>query len=53
MNYDTYLPIIDEFIQKTDTDYAPWHIIEVTDRKYAIFKVYSYLSKNSRKKSCF
>ena len=22
-DYDTYLPIIDEFIEKTDTDYAP------------------------------
>jgi polyphosphate:AMP phosphotransferase len=44
-NYDTYLPLIDEFIEKTDSDYAPWHIIEATDRKYAIFKVYSYLVK--------
>jgi polyphosphate:AMP phosphotransferase len=48
-NYDTYLPIIDEFIDKTDTDYAPWHIIEATDRKYAIFKVYSYLVKHLEK----
>ncbi len=44
-NYDTYLPLIDEFIEKTDSDYAPWHIIEATDRKYAIFKVYSHLVK--------
>ncbi len=44
-NYDTYLPLIDEFIEKTDSEYAPWHIIEATDRKYAIFKVYSHLVK--------
>jgi polyphosphate:AMP phosphotransferase len=48
-NYDTYLPLIDEFIEKTDTDYAPWHIIEATDRKYAILKVYSYLVKKLEK----
>jgi len=44
-HYDTYIPIIDEFIENTDTGYAPWHIIEATDRKYAILKVYSYLVK--------
>ena len=49
-NYDTYHPIIDEFIEKTDTDYAPWHIIEATDRKYAIFRVYSILVKNLEKR---
>lgn len=49
-HYDTYLPIIDEFIEKTDTDYAPWHIIEATDRKYAIYKVYSNLVKYLEKR---
>jgi AMP-polyphosphate phosphotransferase len=49
-HYDTYLPIIDEFIENTDTDYAPWHIIEATDRKYTILKVYSYLVKTLEKK---
>ena len=49
-NYDTYLPIIDEFIEKTDTDYAPWHVIEATDRKYTILKVFSYLVKTLEKR---
>ena len=48
-NYETYLPLIDEFIEKTNTDYAPWHIIEATDRKYAILKVYSHLVKSLEK----
>ena len=52
-SYDTYLPIIDEFIEKTDTDYAPWYIIEATDRKYTIFKVYSYLVKTLEKRVAF
>jgi AMP-polyphosphate phosphotransferase len=52
-SYDTYLPIIDEFIEKTDTNYAPWHIIEATDRKYTIFKVYSLLVKTLEKRVDF
>jgi polyphosphate:AMP phosphotransferase len=50
-NYDTYLPIIDEFLEKTDTQSAPWHIIEATDRKYTILKVYSTLVKTLEKRS--
>ena len=49
-HYDTYLPIIDEFIQNTDTASAPWHVIEATDRKYTIFKVYSVLVKTLEKR---
>ncbi len=49
-NYETYFPLIDEFIEKTDTAYAPWHIIEATDRKYTIYKVYSSLVKNLEKR---
>ena len=48
-HYETYLPIIDEFIEHTDTAYAPWHVIEATDRKYTILKVYSYLVKTLEK----
>ena len=49
-SYDTYLPIIDEFIEKTDTEYAPWHIIEATDRKNTILKTYSIVVKNLEKR---
>jgi len=49
-HYETYIPIIDEFIENTDTGYAPWHIIEATDRKYAILKEYSYLVKTLEKR---
>jgi len=48
-HYEAYLPIIDEFIEHTDTAYAPWHVVEATDRKYTIFKVYSYLVKTLEK----
>ena len=50
-HYDTYLPIIDEFIENTDTAYAPWHIIEATDQKYTVLKVYSHLVKTLEKRA--
>ncbi|MGN1141213.1 MAG: phosphate--AMP phosphotransferase [Oliverpabstia sp.] len=39
--YDEYKKMNDEMLQKTDTDYAPWHIIEATDREFATAKIYS------------
>lgn len=39
--YDEYKKMNDEMLQRTDTDYAPWHIIEATDREFATVKIYS------------
>lgn len=39
--YDAYKEMNDEMLQKTDTDYAPWHIIEATDKEFATVKIYS------------
>jgi polyphosphate:AMP phosphotransferase len=44
-HYDDSLPLIDHFITRTDTDYAPWTIIEATDRKFAILKIYATIVK--------
>jgi polyphosphate:AMP phosphotransferase len=49
-HYDAYFSIIDEFIEKTDTEHAPWHLIEATNRKYALLKIYSSLVKSLEKK---
>ena len=49
-HYDTYLPIIEEFIENTDTAYAPWHVIEATDSKYTILKIYTALVKTLEKR---
>jgi AMP-polyphosphate phosphotransferase len=49
-HYDTYLPIIDEFIENTDTRNAPWHVIASTDRQYTILKIYSSLVKTLEKR---
>lgn len=39
--YDAYKEMNDEMLQKTDTDFAPWHIIEATDKEFATVKIYS------------
>ena len=49
-HYDTSLPVVDDLLEKTDKDYAPWNIIEATDRNYTILKVYSVLVKTLEKR---
>ena len=36
--WDLYEEAIDEMLQKTSTTYAPWHILESVDKKYARIK---------------
>ncbi len=36
--WDLYEVAVDEMIQKTSTSYAPWHILESVDKKYARIK---------------
>ena len=33
--WDMYEAAVDEMIEKTSTEYAPWHILESNDKKYA------------------
>ncbi len=40
-NFEEYEKIYEEMLQKTDTDYAPWHIVESTDRRFATVKIYT------------
>lgn len=37
--YDKYIRICEEMLQKTDTEYAPWSIVEATDKNYAAMKI--------------
>ena len=37
--YDEYLQINEEMLERTDSEYAPWTIIEATDRNYASMKI--------------
>ena len=36
--WDQYEVAVDEMLQKTSTTYAPWHILESVDKKYARLK---------------
>ncbi|MDO5293481.1 MAG: polyphosphate:AMP phosphotransferase [bacterium] len=37
--YGNIVPYYDDMIAKTDTEYAPWTIVEATDRRYATAKI--------------
>lgn len=38
--YDDYLSIAEEMLRKTDSDDAPWTVIEATDERFAEVKIY-------------
>lgn len=39
--YDKYLLMNEEMLERTDTEHAPWMIIEATDKNYAAMKIMS------------
>ncbi|XCP87039.1 polyphosphate:AMP phosphotransferase [Roseburia hominis] len=39
--FETYERINEEMLKKTDTDYAPWTIVEAMDKRYATAKIYA------------
>jgi AMP-polyphosphate phosphotransferase len=43
--YDGYLPVIGQFIEETDTPYAPWKVIEATDTDYATITVLTAITR--------
>jgi polyphosphate:AMP phosphotransferase len=43
--YDQYQEMIEEMLQRTDTEYAPWTIVEATDRHYATVKIYTVITQ--------
>lgn len=38
--YDLYANAIEEMLAKTDTDFAPWTIVEAHDRRFATIKIF-------------
>ena len=40
-DFDRYLKMNEEMLENTDTDYAPWVIIEAVDKDYAALKIVS------------
>ena len=39
-DFERYQEMNEEMILRTDTDYAPWNIIEAVDRRFATLKIY-------------
>lgn len=39
--FDRYRDMSEEMLEKTDSDYAPWYIIESMDKEYATVKIYT------------
>jgi len=48
--YDSYLPIIEQFIEETDNASAPWTIVEATEKNHTVLKVYSTVIKALEKR---
>ena len=44
-HYDEYASMMEDMLFKTDTDYAPWTIIESMDRRFATLKIYTTVIK--------
>jgi len=40
-DFDRYECINEEMLKKTDTDYAPWTLVEAMDKRYATAKIYA------------
>ena len=43
--YDEYAAMMEDMLFKTDTDYAPWTIIESMDKRFATLKIYMTVIK--------
>ena len=48
--WDLYEEAIDEMIEKTSTSFAPWHVLESNDKKYARIKALKTIIKEIEKK---
>jgi len=43
--WDDYETAVDEMLEKTNTSFAPWHILESNDKKYARIKALKIVIK--------
>lgn len=43
--YESYLKVNEEMLAKTDTEFAPWTIVEATDKRFAAVKIYKTVIK--------
>ena len=48
--YDSYLPVIEQFIEETDTPRAPWRVFEASDPDLATVAVLSAITRTLEKR---
>lgn len=48
--FEKYEQMNEEMLVRTDTDYAPWNIVEATDRRFGTAKIYSIIIETLSKK---
>ncbi|MDP8217736.1 MAG: hypothetical protein P9M03_03310 [Candidatus Theseobacter exili] len=48
--YDEYAKAVEEMLEKTDTEYAPWTIIEANDRRFATLKIFNTVAATIEQK---
>ena len=44
-HYDEYAAMMEDMLFQTDTDYAPWTIVEAMDKRFATVKIYTTVIK--------
>ena len=49
-HYDDYIPLIEQYLEGTDTPYAPWTVLGATDGYYTRLKVYSVVIRQLEKR---
>lgn len=42
--YDDYLLAAEEMLEQTETEYAPWTIVEATEKNWSLFKVFNTIT---------
>ena len=45
-HYDEYLEKFEDMLEKTDTAYAPWNVIDAEDKQYARYRLFEILVEN-------
>ncbi|GFI43547.1 polyphosphate:AMP phosphotransferase [Lachnospiraceae bacterium] len=57
--FEKYQEVNEEMLTRTDTEYAPWNIVEAVDRRFAAAKIYAVVAQTlsekveeARKKAC-
>ena len=49
-SFDKYQKVNEDMLTRTDTEYAPWNIVEAVDRKFATAKIYAIVAQTLAEK---